>query len=198
MRLSSADFQGIGKDSLLEPVKHAVGPWNFHEVSPQHMLGRFNGFLKSVILRVNEARDLGDIDRYQFYDHLKAYTAAPPDVLRCRRKAFARILFLNCCGVVITTNHKSDGIYLPPDDRRHYVAWSNLTKEDFPPDYWNYLWRWYADGGTRHVAAYLAELDHHRLRPQSAAAEDQRVLGHRRCQPRPGRRRARGRAGPHG
>jgi hypothetical protein len=33
---------------LLEPVKRAVGPWNFHEVSPQHMLGRFNGFLKSV------------------------------------------------------------------------------------------------------------------------------------------------------
>ena len=43
--------QGIGKDTLLEPVKRAIGPWNFSEVSPQHMLGRFNGFLKSVILR---------------------------------------------------------------------------------------------------------------------------------------------------
>ena len=68
--------QGIGKDTLLEPVKHAVGPWNFSEVSPQHMLGRFNGFLKSVILRVNEARDLGEINRFSFYDHMKAYT--PP------------------------------------------------------------------------------------------------------------------------
>jgi hypothetical protein len=48
--------QGIGKDTLLEPVKRAVGPWNFSEVSPKQMLGRFNGFLKSVILRVNEAR----------------------------------------------------------------------------------------------------------------------------------------------
>ena len=26
--------QGIGKDTMLEPLKHAVGPWNFHEVSP--------------------------------------------------------------------------------------------------------------------------------------------------------------------
>jgi hypothetical protein len=77
--------QGIGKDTTLEPVKRAVGPWNFHEVSPQQMLGRFNGFLKSVILRVSEARDLGDVNRYQFYDHLKAYTAAPPDVLSTRR-----------------------------------------------------------------------------------------------------------------
>jgi len=58
--------QGIGKDTLLEPVKSAVGPWNFSEVSPQHMLGRFNGYLKSVILRVSEARDLGDVDRFAF------------------------------------------------------------------------------------------------------------------------------------
>src|SRR5215831_12087846 len=44
--------QGIGKDTPLEPVKQAIGPWNFTEVSPQHLLSRFNGFLKSVILRV--------------------------------------------------------------------------------------------------------------------------------------------------
>jgi len=44
------------------------------------MLGCFNGFLKSVILLVNEARNLGNIDRFAFYDHMKAYTAAPPEV----------------------------------------------------------------------------------------------------------------------
>jgi hypothetical protein len=38
--------QGIGKDTLLEPVKRAIGPWNFSEVTPQHMFGRFNGFVK--------------------------------------------------------------------------------------------------------------------------------------------------------
>ena len=37
---------GIGNDSMLEPVKQAVGPWNFGEVSPQKMLGRFNVFLR--------------------------------------------------------------------------------------------------------------------------------------------------------
>src|SRR4029077_15503342 len=78
--------QGIGKDTALEPVKRAIGPWNFAEVSPQHMLGRFNGYLKSVILRVSEARDLGEFDRFKFYDHLKSYIAAPPDVLRIDEK----------------------------------------------------------------------------------------------------------------
>jgi hypothetical protein len=47
--------QGIGKDTLLEPVKHAVGPWNFHEVSPAHLLGHFNSFVKSTILRVKRS-----------------------------------------------------------------------------------------------------------------------------------------------
>src|SRR5215470_7956841 len=71
--------QGIGKDTMLEPLKRAVGPWNFSEVSPQHMLARFNGYLKSTVLRVSEARDLGDVDRFQFYDHTKSYIASPPD-----------------------------------------------------------------------------------------------------------------------
>jgi hypothetical protein len=77
---------GVGKDTLLEPVKRAIGPWNFVEVSPSHKLGRFNGYVKSVILRISEARDLGDVNRFAFYDHMKVYTAAPPDVLRCDEK----------------------------------------------------------------------------------------------------------------
>jgi hypothetical protein len=156
--------QGIGKDTLLEPVKRAVGPWNLH---PQHVLGRFNGFVKSVILRVSEARDLGELNRYQFYDHLKTYTAAPPDVLRVDEKYLREHNVLNCCGVVITTNYKSDGIYLPPDDRRHYVAWSNLTRDDFVDDYWTALWDFYQRGGDRHVAAYLAELDISKFDPKA-------------------------------
>lgn len=151
--------QGIGKDTLLEPVKRAIGPWNFSEASPQQVVGRFNGFLKSVILRISEARDLGEVDRFQFYDHMKAYTAAPPDVLRIDEKHLREHYIPNCCGVIITTNHKTDGIFLPPDDRRHFVAWSDLAKENFTDSYWRDLYGWYDRGGAEHVAAYLAELD---------------------------------------
>lgn len=151
--------QGIGKDTILEPIKHAIGPWNFVEVSPTHMLGRFNGFLKSVVLRVSEARDLGDVDRFAFYDHMKNYTAAPPDVLRCDEKNLREHAVMNVCGVIITSNHKQDGIYLPSDDRRHYVAWSERTKEEFSETYWRNLYGWYAAGGHGHVAAYLRTLD---------------------------------------
>jgi len=123
------------------------------------MLGRFNGFVKSVILRINEARDLGELNRFQFYDHMKMYTAAPPDVLRVDEKFIREHSVVNCCGVIITTNHKADGIYLPADDRRHFVAWSNLSKEDFTEEYWNNLWVWYENGGISHVADYLSHID---------------------------------------
>ena len=157
--LALGGMQGIGKDTMLEPVKYAVGPWNFREVSPKQVMGRFNGFLKSVILRISEARDLGEYDRYAFYDHMKAYTAAPPDVLLVDEKNLREHSIFNVCGIIITTNHKTNGIYLDADDRRHYVAWSDLTKENFDADYWNELWSWYGRGGKRHVATYLHTLD---------------------------------------
>ena len=151
--------QGIGKDTLLYPVKHAVGMWNVTEILPPALLGRFNGFAKSVLLCVNEVHDLGDLNRYGLYERLKAYTAAPPDVIRVDEKNIREHSVLNVCGVIITTNYKTGGLYLPADDRRHYVAWSDLEKESVPAHYWPDIYSWYARGGIRHVAAYLVELD---------------------------------------
>jgi hypothetical protein len=148
--------QGIGKDTICAPLKHAVGPWNFIEVSPKHISGRFNGFAKSVMLRVSEARDLGEINRFNFYEQMKVLTASPPEVLRVDEKHMREYDVFNVCGVIITTNYKTNGIYLPADDRRHFVAWSTAKKEDFPDEYWNDIWGWYEAGGYAHVAAYLA------------------------------------------
>jgi hypothetical protein len=152
--------QGIGKDTICEPMKYAVGPWNFEEISPKVICGRFNGYVKSVILRVSEARDLGDVNRFELYEHLKTLTASPPDVLRVDEKHLREYAAFNVCGVIITTNYKTNGIYLPAEDRRHYVAWSDLRKEDFTQAYWDEIWDWYENqGGFGHVVAYLQQLD---------------------------------------
>jgi hypothetical protein len=79
--------------------------------------------------------------------------------LRVDEKNLREYNIPNLCGVIVTSNYKTDGIFLPADDRRHHVAWSELTKDDFEPDYWTKLWRWYNQGGDRHVAAYLASYD---------------------------------------
>lgn len=158
--------QGIGKDTMLAPVIHTVGFWNVETVSPAQILGRFNGHLKSVILLCSEARDLGDVNRPQFYEHLKTVIVAPPDALKVDEKNTHEYYIPNLTGVVITTNHKAGGIYLAPDDRRHLIAWSNETYASLGgKDYFDRLWAFYLDGGFADVAAYLMTRDVSRFDP---------------------------------
>jgi hypothetical protein len=65
----------------------------------------------------------------------------------------------NVTSVIITTNYKQNGLFLPPDDRRHYVASSDRDKSDFSEGYWQALHDWYDHGGKAHVAAYLTDYD---------------------------------------
>jgi hypothetical protein len=147
--------QGIGKDTLLEPIRYGVGLKNFVEVSPKQLMGRFNGFARSVVLRVSEAKDLGETNRFEFYDHTKVYAAAPPNVHRVDEKNTKEYSVLNCCHLIITTNYLTGGLYLPPEDRRHYVAESPRSPEDFEKGYFDKMWEWYAAGGCADVVAYL-------------------------------------------
>jgi hypothetical protein len=170
---------GIGKDSIIVPVRYALGFWNCQEADPSDIMGRFNSFLRAILLRINEARDLGETDRFKLYDRLKTFEAEPPEFLRIDEKHLREYPIINCVGIVITTNHKTDGIYLPPGDRRHLVAWSDLTKEDarFANGYWDALYAYYEKEGNRAVAAFLKErqigkfsqFDPHAPPPKTAA-----------------------------
>jgi hypothetical protein len=150
--------QGIGKDTAFEPLKAAVGPWNFKEASPVTMMGQFDPYKKCVVLRVNEARDLGDMTRHEFYERIKNLSAAPPDVLTVNEKYLGETYVPNVCGMIVTTNHP-DAIALPADDRRCFVMWSTLTKEDFTEKYWTDLYAWFDGGGREIVAHYLGNMD---------------------------------------
>ena len=151
---------GIGKDTLIEALKQAVGPWNCREASPQDVMGNYNDFAQSVVLRISEARDLGEVNRFAFYEHCKTLLATPPDVLRVNTKYVPQFYAFNRCSVFFTTNNKTDCLFLPADDRRHLVAWSDLTPADFTKEYWVEFYDWYEKrGGYGHVAAYLAQVD---------------------------------------
>ena len=167
---------GVGKDTLLEPVVQAVGPWNCCEVSPEDLFGAFNGYLKAVLLRVSEARDMGDLNKFSLYERMKTMGAAPPDVLRVNEKHLKEHHIVNVVGVIITSNSKTDGIYLPANDRRHYVAWSDLTQSDFESEpgkgdasvYFDTMWRWYEkEGGFEDIAAFLATVDTSDFNPKA-------------------------------
>jgi hypothetical protein len=122
--------------------------------------------MRSVVLRVSEARDLGDVNRYAFYESTKAIMAAPPDVTRVNGKYIPQHYVVNVTGVILTTNYPQDGLYLPPDDRRHYVAGTEVTKDDFEEGFWPEFWEWYRSGGLEDVVAYLAQCNLSKFDPK--------------------------------
>jgi hypothetical protein len=168
---------GIGKDTIIAGLRNAVGSWNCSECNPANLLGDYTAkFLQSVILRVNEARDMGEgrINRYDFYEGTKTMMADPPETLSVQAKYLNWYDIMNLVGLLITTNNKTNGLYLPADDRRHYVAWSKLTEADFAAGYFNTLWTWYRakdETGARgfdHVAAYLRAYDLAQFDPKAS------------------------------
>jgi hypothetical protein len=161
---------GIGKDTILEPLVRAVGPWNVKEISPEDLFGSFNPHVKSVVLRISEANDLGgEMTSRQFYERMKAYSATPPLTMRCNEKNLREHYVMNVMLAIITTNHKT-GMYVPVGDRRIYAVWSDAMQEQFiaeDEDYWRKLYHWYDNGGFENVAAYLATLDLSNFNPKA-------------------------------
>jgi hypothetical protein len=89
-------------------------------------------------------------------------------VIRVNEKHLKEHHIVNVVGIIITSNHKTDGIYLPADDRRHYVAWSDAVHSDFDSSpgkgdaskYFDSMYRWYEkEGGFEDIAAFLATTD---------------------------------------
>lgn len=150
---------GIGKDTVIEPVVAAIGPHNFKSVSAARFFNsEFNGYLKSVMLRIDEVHDLGGESKYAFHDRTKPVLAAPPASHEINEKHIPHHSARNVCGVILTSNH-ADALYLDRSDRRHFVCISDRRKEDFPDGYFDGLYAWFANGGNEAVAHYLAGVD---------------------------------------
>jgi hypothetical protein len=165
---------GIGKDTLLCPMRDAVGPWNCDEIQLHHFMRPFNDYQGGVFLRISEARDIGDgttrgrLDRYALNDHLKPLLAVPPETFRLNRKWEPEYSAFNVCGVIITTNHP-DALYVAPDDRRYFVVMSRRIASEFSKEFFAGFYDWYyKEGGIGHVIAYLDALDLSNFNPHEA------------------------------
>jgi hypothetical protein len=160
---------GIGKDTILVPVRAAVGISNFKDITAANVFGSFNGYVKAVLLRISELHDLGEANRFSFYQRTKPLCAAPPELFHCNEKNIPEYDVFNVIGTVMLTNHRTDGLYLPPDDRRHYVAWSNLSagQTGLTSDYFVELNRWFEAEGNSHVYACLKARDLSAFNPKA-------------------------------
>lgn len=159
---------GIGKDSALHPVRVGVGVWNSAEIDPDAIASQYNGFIKAVLLVVNEVRPHEeDHHASEFYNRLKPILAAPPEMLPMQIKYANTIHVRNVVHVCFTANDPLK-MYIPPDDRRLFVAHSNLPDqrhEEWYQPYFEDFWAYLEGGGTEAAVKWLLTRDIGEFKP---------------------------------
>lgn len=160
-----AGGQGVGKDTAIEFACQTLGSWNVANIEPRTLDSGFNEYATKTLIRISEAANLHEMTRWAFNERVKVLIAGLPDVVEINPKYGQKYTIKMHCGVILTTNHLANGIYIPPDDRRFDVI-ETATLEEMGLDdeikrgeYFSDLWEWFAAGGSTHVAAFLHERD---------------------------------------
>lgn len=177
-----AGGQGIGKDTAIEMCISAIGAWNVANIDPSALDSNFNEFMAACLVRINEAANLQEMNKWAFNERVKVLIAGSPDYTIINPKYATKYTCRLHCGVIITTNHLQSGIYIPQDDRRYDVIECVERSIFFESDaqkneYFKALWHWYNNkGGAEKVAKYLLTKD---LSGFSAANGQRKTEAHR-------------------
>lgn len=159
-----AGQQGIGKDSMVLPLRHGVGAWNTSEIGPDDVQSQFNAYVKSVLIVINEVRPHHeDFRATAFYNALKPLLAAPPEQLTLNEKYTKPIAVKNVCRVILTTNDPM-AMHIPDADRRMFVMTSKLpsprlNREVFEENYFLDLYQYFRRGGLDAAVLWLMKRD---------------------------------------
>lgn len=156
-----AGDQGVGKDTAVEFCIPAIGSWNVANIEPAIMDSAFNEYVATTLVRISEAANLHEMTKWAFNEKTKTLIAGQPDDATINPKYGQKYSVKVYCGVIITTNHLANGIYIPEGDRRYDViaaasfAEMGVVGDEAKRAYFGELWDWFLEGGDRHVAAYL-------------------------------------------
>lgn len=126
-----AGEQGVGKDVSIDACWKAYGEDKVRNVAPANIMSDFNDYLaNTLLLRISEAADLGEVNRWTFNERVKVIIAGHPDLMQVNPKYGFKYWLHMCHGTIITTNHLDDGFFISERDRRYYVikcaTWQEL------------------------------------------------------------------------
>jgi hypothetical protein len=148
-------LQGFGKDTLVQPVKLAVGDGNWKETLIFKLSEPFNGVVETKLLIVGETRqsDYGFTSAHDVGTRLKELLARPPETLTINKKHMHPYEIPNRVAVILFSNEENP-LYLERGQRRVHVVNRRDAKAE-PPDYYQNLWAWLKQGGDELAASYL-------------------------------------------
>jgi hypothetical protein len=146
---------GLGKDMLIEPLRHAVGEGNYHNSTIDDTFGQaFNEALRTKFLAISEAAG-SKRDWRGVRAKLNQALASPPAILTINPKFMPKVSVRNCVAVIMFAND-SDALRLDREQRRVFC----VNRLEIPPEpaaYYTNLDLW-LKANSKLVASYLLSL----------------------------------------
>lgn len=146
--------EGVGKDTLLEPLRIAIGKDYTREISPETIAGSFNDFLVGAKLIV--VQEMHNFERRETMNRLKPLIAAPPEALPVNEKFKGTFYIPNIASLVFFTN-EPDALSPGKGDRRYFICWND--NDPMPAEDFDRIWTWLRAGGAQKAARWLLDYD---------------------------------------
>jgi len=146
--------EGVGKDTLLEPLRHVIGRAYVKEIGPEVLARPFNQYVVGTKLLV--VQEMHNFERKATMNRMKPLIAAPPHSLEVNTKGRPEFFVPNLLNVVIFTN-EPDALAVSRTDRRYFVSWNDDPPQD--KAFYDRIWSWYRQGGMELVGAWLMQRD---------------------------------------
>jgi hypothetical protein len=149
-------LQGLGKDTMVAPIKVGVGENNWDEQLIYQVADNFNDVVEHKFLIIGETAqpNTGLTTAHDLGTRLKPLLAQPPTHLTVNKKNMTRYKIANRLAVILFSNEPNP-LQLERGQRRVHVVNRRGAKAE-PTDYYWTLQQWLSDGGAELAAAYLA------------------------------------------
>lgn len=162
--------QGVGKDTILKPLRASAGADNVQDITPNDLFGSFNYKMKAVMLTLNEISATDEHRATDIYAALKPLITVPPKMISVNQKYRDPQPVLNVLRIFITTNHP-ESFFLPPDDRRVFVMRTEATPGWNPPAFFEEFEEYlFHKGGNEAVGQWLMKRDIKSFKPKRPPA----------------------------
>ena len=153
--LMGSQYEGVGKDLWLLPVRACFGKHNVSEIGADSLSSSFNEWLAHKHLII--IQEIWTGARRELSNQLKPLLSSPPDEIMVNEKNVSRYPVPNVCAAIMLTNHK-DAVSMAAEDRRYFVAWSEKPPKG--ADYYKDFALWVSDPENHsHVYEYLLRRD---------------------------------------
>ena len=145
--LMFSEMEGVGKDTIIDPVRWAIGAANSSESALKDLTGSFNEALKyKKLIIINEVESFKQ--GKEAINVLKPLLAAPPESIKINAKFEPLFDQPNIFSLIMTSNSKRP-IYVAIVDRRLVII--HCVEQRMPEDMGQEIWDWLKEGGGREL-----------------------------------------------